>query len=65
MKADAASNDDSRRRLRLFREAVLELSDEPTPRNLRRYLAASRLLDAGAARESHDRRSRRAAEQRR
>jgi hypothetical protein len=65
MKADVPSDDDSRRRLCLFREAVLQLNDEPTPRNLRRYLAASRLLDAGAARESHDRRSRRAVEQRR
>lgn len=28
-----------------FVEAVLDLSDEPTPTNLRRYSAASRLLN--------------------
>jgi hypothetical protein len=33
----------------VFRKAVLDLSDEPTPVNIRRYLAASRLLDADAA----------------
>jgi hypothetical protein len=27
-----------------FREAVLDLAEEPTPLNVRRYLAASRLL---------------------
>jgi hypothetical protein len=29
----------------LFREAVLDLNDHSTPGNVRRYLAASRLLD--------------------
>jgi hypothetical protein len=29
----------------IFLEAVLDLSDEATPVNVRRYLAASRLLD--------------------
>jgi hypothetical protein len=33
-----------------FRNAVLDLSAEPTPVNVRRYLAASRLLDRDAAR---------------
>jgi hypothetical protein len=33
-----------------FREAVLDLAAEATPTNVRRYLAASRLLDAGAPR---------------
>jgi hypothetical protein len=28
-----------------FREAVLDLSDEPSPINVQRYLAASRSLD--------------------
>jgi hypothetical protein len=28
-----------------FRMAVLDLSQEPTPTNVRRYLAASRLLE--------------------
>jgi hypothetical protein len=33
-----------------FREAVRDLSAEPTPTNVRRYLAASRLLDLGPSR---------------
>jgi hypothetical protein len=33
-----------------FRKAVLDLSAEPTPVNVRRYLAASRLLERDAAR---------------
>jgi len=33
------------RRLREFREAVHALSDDPTTRNVKRYLAASRALD--------------------
>jgi hypothetical protein len=33
----------------VFRRAVLDLSEEPTPVNVRRYLAASRLLDRDAA----------------
>jgi hypothetical protein len=32
-----------------FREAVLDLAEEATPRNVRRYLAASLLLDRPAA----------------
>lgn len=32
----------------LFREAVLDLAAAPTQENVRRYLAASRLLAAGA-----------------
>ena len=31
----------------LFREAVHDLAYAPTPENVRRYLVASRLLDAG------------------
>ena len=39
----------------VFRMAVLDLSAEPTPANLRRYLAASRLLDRRHhAKESSD-----------
>ena len=38
----------------VFRRAVLDLSEEPTPVNVRRYLAASRLL----ARDAAQRRSR-------
>jgi hypothetical protein len=30
----------------VFREAVHDLAAEPTPTNVRRYLAASRLLDS-------------------
>jgi hypothetical protein len=33
-----------------FREAVLEVADEATPVSVRRYLAASRLLEGAAAR---------------
>ena len=33
----------------VFRRAVLDLSEEPTPVNVRRYLAASRLLARDAA----------------
>ena len=33
-----------------FKEAVLEFSEEPTPVNARRYLAASRLLALATAR---------------
>jgi hypothetical protein len=33
-----------------FRKAVLDLSAEPTPVNVQRYLAASRLLERDAAR---------------
>jgi hypothetical protein len=40
----------------VFRRAVLDLSEEPTPVNVRRYLAASRLL----ARDAAQRRSRKA-----
>ncbi|MEP7336061.1 MAG: hypothetical protein ABI717_09805 [Actinomycetota bacterium] len=29
-----------------FRDAVLDLSEEPTPVNVRRYLVASRLLES-------------------
>jgi hypothetical protein len=32
-----------------FHEALLDLADEPTPRNVRRYLAASLLLERAAA----------------
>jgi hypothetical protein len=35
-----------------FRKAVLDLSAEPTPVNVRRYLTASRLLERDAARLS-------------
>jgi hypothetical protein len=35
----------------VFCDAVRDLSDAPTPVNVRRYLAASRLLDVEAARE--------------
>ena len=38
----------------MFRRAVLDLSEEPTPVNVRRYLVASRLL----ARDAAQRRSR-------
>ena len=31
-----------------FQQAVLDLSDAPTPANVRRYLAASALLEHGA-----------------
>ena len=34
-----------------FREALLDLSDEPTPVNVERYLDASRALDAAAPAE--------------
>jgi len=37
-------------RTTVFRRAVLDLSEEPTPVNVRRYLAASRLLDREALR---------------
>jgi hypothetical protein len=33
-----------------FREAVLDLAAEPTPTNVRRYLAASQLLEVAAQR---------------
>ena len=33
-----------------FRKAVLDLSAEPTPVNVRRYLAASRLFERDTAR---------------
>ena len=36
----------------VFRRAVLDLSAEPTPVNVRRYLAASRLLDRDPTRKS-------------
>jgi hypothetical protein len=32
-----------------FHEALLDFADEPTPRNVRRYLAASLLLERAAA----------------
>jgi hypothetical protein len=35
-----------------FKEAVLALSDEPTPTNLLRYLQASRVLEAARPRMS-------------
>jgi hypothetical protein len=38
----------------MFRRAVLDLSEQPTPVNVRRYLVASRLL----ARDAAQRRSR-------
>jgi hypothetical protein len=41
----------------MFREAVLDLSDAPTPVNVQRYLAASRLLDRSARVESRPRKS--------
>jgi hypothetical protein len=35
----------SARRFAAFRRAVIDLNEEPTPLNVRRYLAASRLLE--------------------
>jgi hypothetical protein len=34
----------------VFRKAVRDLNDNPTPENVRRYLAASRLLELALAR---------------
>jgi hypothetical protein len=46
-----------------FRKAVLDLAEEPTPLNARRYLAASRLLagatESAAAEPARPRKSRR------
>ena len=39
----------------MFREAVLDLAEEPTPVNVRRYLAASRMLDPPATTGTRDR----------
>jgi hypothetical protein len=36
----------------LFREAVQDLADEPTPVNVQRYLAASQILERVAQAES-------------
>jgi hypothetical protein len=41
----------------LFREAVLDLAAEPTPVNVRRYLAASRILTRSAQPDPKPRRS--------
>jgi hypothetical protein len=45
-------------RTSVFRRAVLDLSEEPTLVNVRRYLAASRLLDRDALRRRSPRQPR-------
>ena len=45
----------------VFREAVRDLAYAPTPENVRRYLAASRVLETGRTQDTHVRNLPRAA----